>query len=74
MPRYFFHVTNGDRSARDVDGVELLDFSAADREAREMARDLLTGSVVTRPEWAGWRIEVRDENGNQVLSFPALQD
>ena len=57
-----------------MDGVELLDFSAADREAREMARDLLTGSVVTRPEWAGWRIEVRDENGNQVLSFPALQD
>jgi hypothetical protein len=60
MPRYFFHLINGDRSTRDLDGVDLSDLSAADREAREMARDL-TGSVVTRPGFifiitTGWRL------------------
>jgi hypothetical protein len=70
MPKYFFHVTDGERSTKDLDGVELSDRSAAAREAKEMADTLLTGSLVTRQEWLGWCIEVHDEDGQRVLSLP----
>jgi uncharacterized protein DUF6894 len=72
MPRYFFHTTNGERFTRDVEGVELPDIPAVELEAREMAHGLLTASLVARPEWTGWWIEVRDENGQQVLTLPML--
>jgi hypothetical protein len=73
MPKYFFHTTNGKRSTTDLEGVELSDTSAVEREAREMAHGLLTASLVAHPEWAGWRIEVHDENGQQVLIMPMSQ-
>jgi uncharacterized protein DUF6894 len=66
MPRYFFHLSFGDRLLPDEEGVELSSRAAARREALAVVRDL-SGSVAGR--WAGWFLRVADQAG-QFLSLP----
>lgn len=66
MPRYFFHLSFGDRLLQDEEGVELASRSSAHREALAVVRDL-SGSVANR--WAGWFLRVADQDG-QFLSLP----
>jgi Domain of unknown function (DUF6894) len=70
MPRYFFHMVEGDgrELVRDSQGLVLSGPAHARKEAVGLARDItshgLTGSLQT------WKITVTDENGNQVLLVP----
>jgi hypothetical protein len=66
MPRYFFHLSFGDRLLPDEEGIELASRSSARREALAVVRDL-SGSVANR--WAGWFLRVADQGG-QFLSLP----
>ena len=66
MPRYFFHLSFGDRLLPDEEGVELASRSAAQQEARAVVREL-SGSVDNR--WASWFLRVADCRG-QFLSLP----
>jgi hypothetical protein len=66
MPRYFFHLSFGDRLLPDEEGIELASRSSARREALAVVRDL-SGSVANR--WAGWFLRVADRHG-QFLSLP----
>ena len=66
MPRYFFHLSFGDRLLPDEEGVELASRAAARREALAVVRDL-SGSVAGR--WAGWFLRVADREG-EFLSLP----
>src|SRR5262245_26273879 len=66
MPRYFFHLSFGDRLLPDEEGVELASRSAARQEARAVVREL-SGSVANR--WASWFLRVADRRG-QFLSLP----
>jgi hypothetical protein len=66
MPRYFFHLTFGERVLPDEEGVELSSRASARREALAVVRDL-SGSVAGR--WAGWFVRVADQHG-QFLSLP----
>src|SRR5262245_8195574 len=66
MPRYFFHLSFGDRLLPDEEGVELASRSAARQEPLAVVREL-SGSVANR--WASWFLRVADRRG-QFLSLP----
>src|SRR5262245_57026535 len=66
MPRYFFHLSFGDRLLPDEEGIELASRSAARQEALAVVREL-SGSVANR--WASWFLRVADDRA-QFLSLP----
>src|SRR5262245_55860939 len=64
MPLYFFHLSFGDRTVPDDEGVELPDRSAAREEALAVIRDLSNPDVAGNPRrWASWLLQVADEGG-----------
>ena len=70
MPLYFFHLSFGDRTVPDDEGVELPDRSAARAEALAVIRDLSNPEVAGNPRrWASWFLQVADEGG-EVLRMP----
>jgi hypothetical protein len=70
MPLYFFHLSFGDRTVPDEDGVELPNRSAAREEALAVIRDLADPDVAVDPRrWASWFLQVADEAG-QFLRMP----
>ncbi len=69
MPRYFFHVKDGNGRSEDRDGVELSDVDAARKEAVKRA----CRAWSERPPDAadnGDTFEVADESGRIVLVVP----
>ena len=72
MPRYFFHVTDG-QAAFDHEGTELPDLKTARAEAIRTAGEILSAKDT---EWAGtaWRMSVADAQGIVLLTldFSAL--
>jgi hypothetical protein len=70
MPLYFFHLSFGDRTVPDEEGVELPNRSAAHKEALAVIRDLADPDVAGDPRrWASWFLQVADEAG-QFLRMP----
>src|SRR5262245_8975230 len=77
MPRYFFHLSFGQRMVPDEEGFELPNRSAACTEALAVVREL------NKPElsggsrrWASWFLDVADENGGffrTPIGHPALE-
>jgi hypothetical protein len=77
MPVYFFHLSFGDRTVPDDEGVELPNRSAARAEALAVIRDLSNPEVACDPRrWASWFLEVADERGQffrTPIGRPALE-
>src|SRR5262249_42932605 len=77
MPLYFFHLSFGDRTVPDDEGVELPNRSAARAEAAEVIRDLSNPEVAGNPRrWASWFLQVADEGGEFLrmpIGHPALE-
>src|SRR5262245_15186065 len=77
MPRYFFHLSFGQRFLPDDEGVELPSRSAARNEALAVIRDLSKSGVGGNPKrWASWFLQVADEQGQFLrlpIGRPALQ-
>jgi len=77
MPLYFFHLSFGDRTMPDDEGVELPTRSAARAEALAVIRDLADHQVAGTPRrWAGWFLQVADEGGEFLripIGHPALE-
>jgi len=70
MPRYFFHLSLGQRFLPDDEGVELPSRSAARNEALAVIRDLSKPEVGGNPRrWASWFLQVVDDGG-QFLRLP----
>src|SRR5262245_28111332 len=70
MPLYFFHLSFGDRTVPDDEGVELPNRSAAREEAAAVIRDLSNPEVAGNPRrWASWFLQVADEGG-EFLRMP----
>ena len=64
MPRYFFHLSFGQRTLPDEEGVELPNRTAARDEALAVVRDLANPEHRGNPRrWASWFLEVADETG-----------
>jgi hypothetical protein len=64
MPRYFFHLDDGERIA-DKRGHDLPDDSAARREAEGIA------AALQRSRGHVWRVIVTNEAGHDVTEIPA---
>src|SRR5262249_26109994 len=77
MPLYFFHLSFGDRTVPDDEGVELPNRSAARAEALAVIRDLSNPEVAGNPRrWASWFLQVADEGGEvrrMPIGPPALK-
>src|SRR5215468_9043639 len=77
MPRYFFHLRFGQRVLPDEEGIELSNRTAARDEALGVVRDLANSGVEgSRRRWAGWFLQVEDEQGQifrKAIGHPALE-
>src|SRR5215467_10949366 len=77
MQLYFFHLSFGDRTVPDDEGVELPNRSAAREEAAAVIRDLSNPELAGNPRrWASWFLQVADEGGEFLrmpIGHPALE-
>jgi hypothetical protein len=77
MPRYFFHLSFGQRTVPDEEGVELPNRIAARDEALAVVRDLVNPEHREHSRrWASWFLEVADETGpffRTPIGHPALE-
>ena len=70
MPRFYFHIRDGDQLIEDPDGSELPDLEAARAEALEGARTILAEKVRTGALVDGQRFEIVDESGTVRTTLP----
>lgn len=63
MPKFYFHMRQGDVLVTDPDGSELADLSAALTEAREGVLDLISERIRAGNMIDPWSILVADEFG-----------
>jgi hypothetical protein len=70
MSRYYFHLTDGNQTVDDADGLEFAGEAAARDEARLFARDLASGKVMNDRNWSGWMVAITNEAGQEVERIP----
>jgi len=72
MPRYHFHLVDGNGETRDEEGAQLPDLDAARHEAlagiRSILRDEIGGGSL---DFAG-KIRITDQNDQPLLDVPFL--
>jgi hypothetical protein len=77
MALYFFHLSFGDQTFPDDEGVQLPNRSAAHSEALAVIRELADPEVAGNPSrWASWFLHVADERGEFLrlpMGHPALE-
>jgi hypothetical protein len=66
MPRYYFHIREGDKFERDPEGSEHASPEEARREALAAAREMVAEAVLHDELIDGRTFEVADENGALV--------
>ena len=75
MPRYYFHLEDGQRFLDDT-GIELRDIAAAQDEALQATGDIMKGgprSIVTLWNGTPWRMWVTDKPHGEGRTFFALR-
>jgi hypothetical protein len=70
MPRFYFHIIDGQKRIEDPDGSELADLETARSEALKSARDLLADKVRYGHIVDGQQFEIRDANGTVLATIP----
>lgn len=70
MPRFFFHIRDGDELIEDPDGSVLRDLEAARAEAIAGARAVLAAKVLAGQVIDGQKFEITDESGNVLELIP----
>jgi len=70
MPRYYFHLTNGEKVLNNHTGISLPGDAAARDDALALARDLKHGAAMPGWDWTGWFVAIIDEQGQKVDEVP----
>jgi hypothetical protein len=71
MPRYFFHIHDGNGLDRDDEGMDLVNIDEVRTEAMSLARDLCyLWNDLPSGTLNNLAIEVADESGQTVLVLP----
>jgi len=70
MPRFYFHIRDGERLIKDPEGSELSDLESARAEALVGARELLAAKLKAGEVIDGQRFEIVDEGGNLLTVVP----
>jgi len=72
MPRYYFHLRDGDRLNLDPEGTELATLEMAVEEVRQAARELLAFTILKGEPVDDRIFEISSEQGD-VLSEVSLK-
>jgi hypothetical protein len=70
MPRYFFHIKDGDELTADYEGGDYSDLEEARHEAIEAAREIMSWAVRDGKRPNGQTFVISDEAGIIRLEFP----
>ena len=70
MPRFYFHLRDGDTYEEDTDGIELPDVDSAQTEAVVAAREILAEQITLGIPIGDQMVEVTDEQGFIVFKLP----
>jgi len=70
MPRFFFHIRQGDTLQEDAAGTDIDEGETVRDEAVESARDLLAEGDLAGLDRREWVFEIVDESGETVLILP----
>ncbi|WP_245409256.1 hypothetical protein [Shinella sp. WSJ-2] len=70
MPRFYFHIRDGDVHEIDPDGLEFASLEDAVVDARKAAREMLAEKLIANEHIDGQRFEIADETGNVVETVP----
>ena len=70
MPRYFFHLVEGERLFPDHKGEDLPSDDAARQEAQRVAAELRASAA--RSDWRPRRFVVTDDSGRVVSEVPIV--
>jgi hypothetical protein len=73
MPRYFFHVRDGDTLHRDTTGRDFAGTEAVLKEAQHYAAGVLREAAVRGQDASVRVLEVVDEEGEQVVTLPFVR-
>jgi len=73
MPRYFFHIRQGEDFIPDDEGAEFEDLESAKAEAAHSCRDLAIQELRDGGQVTLWEIEIRDESGKLVYTCRARE-
>jgi hypothetical protein len=71
MPRYFFHLADGERQ-HDLEGTDLKDLAAARQAAVEHAGEFLRDNPDAVWKHGQWRVEVTDEAQKHLFTVITL--
>lgn len=66
MPRFYFHIRDGDLLEIDPDGLEFATLEYAVLDARKAAREMLAEKLLANEHVDGQRFEITDETGTIV--------
>jgi hypothetical protein len=72
MPRYYFHLTDGNQVLNNHKGIDLSGDAAARDDAMTLARDLKHGAVMRGWNWTGWFVVIVDQHGDKVDEVPIM--
>ena len=70
MPRYYFHLTNGEQVLDNHKGIDLPGNAAARIDAMALASDLKHGAAMPGWDWTGWFVAIIDQHGHKVDEVP----
>lgn len=70
MPRYYFHVRDGEQLIEDKDGVKLADLESLGEECKAIVESLLQEEGWLKEDNSHLRLEVVDELGEVVFVVP----
>ncbi|MBA3446434.1 MAG: hypothetical protein H0T56_02275 [Pseudaminobacter sp.] len=71
MPRYYFHLRDGDQLREDFEGEDLADLAAVEETAMAAAKEIIAeGLLAGQPVLTNYSFEVCDEQRNTILRFP----
>jgi hypothetical protein len=70
MPRFFFHIRNGNDYVADEEGTEVANLAAAEEEASEAAREILAERLLNGEVLDGQTFEIVDEDGRILKTVP----
>lgn len=74
MPRFFFHIREGDKLDVDPEGTEFPSPEDAVADARKAAREMLAELLLAGERLDGQHFEITSEDGNvvDVVSFRSV--
>jgi hypothetical protein len=70
VPRFYFHIIDGETVITDPDGSELPDLATAHAEALQSARHLLADRIRAGEVLDGQKFEIRDDEGTLLATVP----